>query len=364
MKRFKRMLQLGTLATSLSLALAGCGAASNSASAKASNGDSSGSSVKTSSKELVLYSAEGFDQDIATAFEKKTGIKVKVVDMSTGPLLAKMQAEKTNPQWDVAWFDGASSMQGLDNQDMLYKDYIPSNSSNYTDLGKQLESKDHAFYPVTVTAAGVIAYNTDLVKNSADIPRDWPDLLDAKYKGEFAMNNPSISGPTYPAVYGLMQLQGQGDYTRGEDFFKKMKANGMQVFDSNGPTLTNLEKGTVKYAIAQDSAVLSRIQQGKHFKIVYPISGVSTLSSNIGIDVKAPNLDAAKLFVNYVLSAEGQRTAVKANTGDANFLSIIKGVPGKQGIRPDHIKWNAIDSVESAKHENEIKQWFTQNVVQ
>jgi iron(III) transport system substrate-binding protein len=51
---------------------AGCSTASNQAASGAS-----GKST-TADKELVFYSAEGFDQDIATAFEKKTGIKASI----------------------------------------------------------------------------------------------------------------------------------------------------------------------------------------------------------------------------------------------------------------------------------------------
>lgn len=372
MVKTKRWLQLGTLtlATSLTIAMSGCGTSgktSGSASA-ASNGGSSNSSSKSSSAKkssnqtLVFYSAEGFDSDIAKAFQKKTGIKVKMVDMSTGPLLAKVQAEKDNPQWDVAWFDGPSSMQSLDNQGMLYKGYTPANTKNYTSLGKKMVPKDHAFFPVTVTAADAIGYNTKLVKNNSDLPQDWSDLTKSKYKGAFAMNNPSISGPTYPAVYGLMNMQ--GGISQGKTFFKNLKANGMHIYDSNGPTLQNLEKGNVKYAIAQDSAIIEEMKAGKPVKIIYPKSGVTTLSSNIGIDKKSKHLAAAKKFVNYVLSVEGQKVCSQAKTGDANFKSIIQGAPGRQGIRPSGITWHALDPVAGAQHENAIKQWFNQNIVQ
>lgn len=385
LKRVSHFVWTGTIAASLIISLTGCG--SSSASQTNTSTNSTASTASTASKttdgstnskpsktesakssstdqQLVFYSAEGFDADIAKAFEKKTGIKVNMVDMSTGPLLARVQAEKSNPKWDVAWFDGPSSMQGLDNQGMLHKGYKPSNTSLYTDLGKQLQSKDDSYFPVTTTAAGAIGYNTSLVKSTSDLPKDWSDLLNAKYKGSFAMNNPSISGPTYPAVYGLMKLEGNGDLSKGENFFKKLKANGLKVFDSNGPTLTNLVKGNVKYAIAQDSAIIEKIQAGEPIKMIYPTSGVNTLSSNIGIDAKAPHLKAAEEFVNYVLSVEGQNVCAAAKTGDANFEPIIQGVTGRKGIRPDNIKWNAIDPVDGAQHENDIKTWFTQNIVQ
>jgi iron(III) transport system substrate-binding protein len=337
-------------------------AASDTASPSASDTASPSPAASSGDNVLIFYSAEGFDQAVADAFTKKTGITVKLVDDSTGPLLAKMQAEKANPQWDVTWFDGPSSMQGLDNQNMLYKDFQPTGTANYNDLGKKLMSKDSSYFPVTVTAAGAIGYNTNLVKAS-ELPKDWSDLLKPAYKGQFAMNNPSISGPTYTTVLGLMNLQ--GGIPQGESFFTQLKANGLNVFDSNGPTLTNLIKGTVKYAIAQDSAIIAKMDGKNPIKILYPTSGVSMLSSNIGIDAKAPHLEAAKQFVEYVLSVEGQKVMVDADAGgDSEFASIIQGGPSKAGIRPDGIKWNSEDPIFGAQHENEIKSWFTQNIVQ
>ncbi|MDB5085661.1 MAG: hypothetical protein JWN30_2547 [Bacilli bacterium] len=359
-------LGVGGCVVALSTAiLSGCGTTATSqpiTSGAFTNASTNSTAAAGGDKQLVMYSAEGFDQTLADSFQKKTGIQVKLIDDSTGNLLAKMQAEKANPQWDITWFDGASSMQGLDDQGMLLKGYTPSNAANYSDLGKQLQSKDQSYYPVTVTAAGVIAYNTDQVKDTSTLPKDWSDLLKPQYKGTFAMNNPSISGPTYPAVLGLMQLQ--GGIPQGEDFFKQLKANGLQVFDSNGPTITNLIQGNVKYVIAQDSALIDKISKNNPIKIIYPTSGVTTLSSNIGIDSKAPHPDAAKQFVDYVLSQEAQNIATASDGGDSNFAPIINGVTGKTGIRPDGIKWNLLDATFGAQHENEVKQWFTDNIVQ
>jgi iron(III) transport system substrate-binding protein len=376
----KKLRYIATVSSVFSIAAllaTGCGSASTSnqnASANSTSSPAANSSALTASsssapaaspaadKEIVIYSATGFDKPVADAFQKKTGITVKLVQDSTGPLLARLQAENSNPQWDVIWADGASSMQGLDNQGMLLKDYIPANASSYTDLGKKLVPSDNSYHPVSVTAAGAIGYNTQLVKDS-EVPKDWSDLLNPQYKGAFAMNNPSISGPTYTTVLGLMNLQ--GGIPQGEDFFTKFKANGLTVFDSNGPTLTNLIKGTVKFAIAQDSAIIAKMKDKSNpIKIVYPASGVSTLSNNLAIDAKAPHLNAAKQFVDFVLTVEAQKIAQAADTGDAAFESIIQGAPSAAGLRPDGIKWNTIDPNDGAQHENEVKTWFTQNIVQ
>ncbi|WCK54584.1 extracellular solute-binding protein [Aneurinibacillus sp. Ricciae_BoGa-3] len=136
------------------------------------------------------------------------------------------------------------------------------------------------------------------------------------------------------------------------------------MFDSNGPTITDLIQGNVKYALAQDSALIAKMKSGAPIKIVYPASGVTTLSSNIAIDSKAPHAEVAKEFVNFALSQEGQKILAAGSDGDNNYESIVKGAPGKAGIRPSGIKWNELDASYSAKHENEIKQWFTENIVQ
>src|SRR5258707_5391080 len=85
---------------------------------------------------LTLYSAQGYDNDAAKAFQQQTGITTKLVDDSTGNLLAKIAAEGSNPQWDVTWFDGNVTMQALDDQSLLLKWHSP-NTSNLTSQGAQ-----------------------------------------------------------------------------------------------------------------------------------------------------------------------------------------------------------------------------------
>ena len=67
-----------------------------------------------SSLSLTLYSSQGYDSDTANLFQAQTGVKVNLVDDSTGPLVARITAERNNPRWDVVWFDGSVTMLGLD----------------------------------------------------------------------------------------------------------------------------------------------------------------------------------------------------------------------------------------------------------
>lgn len=50
--------------------------------------------------DLVFYSAQGYDITMGKAFSKATGVKVLTTDDSTGPIVAKIEAEQNNPHWD------------------------------------------------------------------------------------------------------------------------------------------------------------------------------------------------------------------------------------------------------------------------
>lgn len=357
--------------------LAGCGSTSNATqttgsggaqtnttttSTSASNNTSSSSSGSSnaSNQTLVFYSAQGYDQAMADAFQKKTGIKVKLVDDSTGNVVAKIEAEKSNPHWDVAWFDGASTMQGLDNEGLLLQGWTPNDVSNYTAYGKSLIPSNQAYYPASITAAAAIGYNTKLV-DVAHAPKDWTDLLSPYYKNAVAMNDPSISGPTFPFVAGMLQLKGT---QAGEQFYTDLKKNGLKVFPTNDNTLKALLAGQVKAVMIQDSALVSAKQQGDPIKIVYPTTGTFSLAGVVAIDKNAPDKQAAEEFVQFVLSQEGQQVMVnpKNGGGDSYFNPIIQGIKPNPARQQSGIHWVAVNPVKASQNEAQIKRWFNENI--
>ena len=308
---------------------------------------------------LVFYSAQGYDQAEATAFQKATGIKVELSDMSTGPLLAKVAAESQNPQWDVIWFDGNGPMATLNHQGALLTGFTPASAANYTALGRSLLPANHGYFPTGVTAAGALVYNTKYV-SAKDAPHTWQDLLKPMFKNAVGMNNPAISGPTYPLVAGIFQGMG---VSRGMQYFKALKANGLKIFPTNGNTLQALLNGSIKVAMFQDSAEIGAILNHDPVQVVYPTSGVTMLPSDIAINAKAPDMAAAKEFVNFVLSAQGQKVMqdVSAAGSDSLFQPLIKGV--KPLYVRSGVKWNVVSPVWAGTHEAAWVRWFTDNVV-
>jgi iron(III) transport system substrate-binding protein len=348
--------------------LAACGSATTSGSSVSVSGSpasGTGSSSATTcdkSTGLTLYSAQGYDSDAAKAFQQQTGIPVKLVDDSTGNLLAKIAAEGSNPQWDVVWFDGNVTMQTLDNQGLLLKWNSP-NLSNYTAQGLAQMPSDHAYYPTGITAAGGIVYNLNHIP-AAGLPKDWKDLLNPAYKNLMAENDPAYSGPAYPFIAGIAQIM--GGEAQGKQFFLKLKANGDKIFQTNDPTLNSVETGAREFAIVQDSAYYGAKKAGQPLGIIYPSSGVAALPSEIAISANSRHQGCAKEFVNWVLSPAGQNvmTHHDPTDGDTYFIEIIKDVTPVVSRQSTGINFITLNVPQWAGVETEFKQWFHDNIVQ
>ena len=361
MKQMKYSVQLACFALlSLASLLAACGGSAATPTTPSTSGASTSACNKSTG--LTLYSAQGYDSDAAKAFQKQTGIAVKLVDDSTGNLLAKITAESNNPQWDVAWFDGNVTMQTLDDQGLLLK-WDSAGLNNFTDEGTKVVPADHAYYPTGLTAAGVIVYNTKHVP-AAGLPKDWSDLTKPIYKNLLAENDPAFSGPAYPFIAGLAQSMGGED--QGKQFFTQLKANGDKIFQTNDPTLNSVETGAREFAIIQDSAYYAAKKAGQPLGVIYPTSGVTALPGEIAVSAKSAHAACAKQFVNWVVSADGQSvmTHHDPTDGDTYFIEVIKGVTPVVSRQVDGIQFVTLDVPKWAGVEAELKQWFHSNVVQ
>jgi iron(III) transport system substrate-binding protein len=356
--------------------LAACGSSgsTSSGSSTGSSGTSGSSSTTTATKgttgkastasskkvPLVVYAAEGYDVAEGKAFQKATGIPTQVDDNSTGPLLTKVQAEKNNPQWDLLWVDGATAFATLDDEGLLVKGWTPTVDYNAT--GVALEPKDHSFYPTGATAAAALVYNSKTVSSP---PTSWNALLSSEWEGAVGMNDPAVSGPTYPYIAG--QAQNLGGVSAGEAFFSKLKKNGLHVYQTNTNTLQALESGTIKLATIQSSAGIGAGLANKNIKVAF-LKPETMLPSVLGIDshVSAAAQAEAKKFVQFVFSPAGQKVMQSGDpTGDSLFWPLITGEKPLAALPAlSSVPTQVINPYTWGPREDTINTWFTDNILQ
>jgi iron(III) transport system substrate-binding protein len=338
--------------------LAGCSSGSSTSSGPTAGPDVPG-------EPLVVYSAQGYDQAVTDAFSKATGVPVKLVDDSTGPLLTKIAAEANNPQWGLLWVDGDTAFAALDQQGKLLP-YTPS--TPFTPVGQMMVPASHAYVPASATVVAALIYNA---AHGAKAPATYEDLLGPDYTGKVGMNDPAQSGPTYPLIAGLMnQLGGQANgVAAGEDYLKRLKANGLHVYPTNGDTLHALETGQITYGLIQSSAAQGEVATAPKSddfdpKVIY-LPQSTLLPSAMGIDKAASPAvqEAAKKFIEFALSPAGQAAMQSADpTGDSLYWPVVPNVTALPGLPAFPATYQRIDPYFWGPLENQVNTFFDNSI--
>jgi iron(III) transport system substrate-binding protein len=168
--------------------------------------------------------------------------------------------------------------------------------------------KTHRYaYSFLAFVQEAIWYNTDLMK--PEEVRSYDDLLDPKWKGKIGYSDPRAGGA------------GQGNWTflwktRGEDFLKKLVQQKPVIMREERPLAELLVKGSVAITIGLDIDNFGPfVKAGLPIKPLpqlkdgtYPVTGSGTLA----VIKNPPHPNATKLFINWLLSREGQETYQKA----------------------------------------------------
>jgi len=335
---------------------------------------------------ILLYNAMNYGDAVAAAFNATNpGFKVVVYTDSTGPLFTKIQAEMAagSPKWGMFWADGATEFAALDKLGYLAKNVV-STKTAYNSAGKTNLPADLSFAPTGLTVSGALCYDS-VASKGITLPNTMAGLT-ALPKGVLGMNNPSQSGPTFPLIAGVMAHLGGLTYkmnptkaqvnaaiAKGEAFYLKLKANGLQVHDTNGPTLGAMEANpaTLDMATIQSSACYGDINAKP--KPLWPTGKVKfldysvALPSNIAVDAKlSPALQKdAEKFVAYVTSTKGQLAMQHGDPyGDGLFWPVISGVSPEKLLPPYAItRAYAINPYVWGPLENQINTWFTNNII-
>ena len=292
----------------LTLALAGCGNKEVEKKEK----------VSAQPKEeqiLTVYSAgpDGLAANIQQAFEEKTGIKVEMFQGTTGKILSRLEAEKNNPVADVVVLASVASMDGLKETEQLqsYKDAEQAEKIN-----ADWSDAEGYYYGYSASALG-IAYNT---KNTQEVPTDWSDLAKEQWQNKINIPDPSLSGSAVDFLYGYALAEKAAWKT-----MELWKNNGLQVNGANKEALDAVITGDKNATIAGvDYMAYKAKADGEPVEIMYPKSGTVVSPRAVGILKDAKHVEAAKAYVDFLLSDEGQKLVT-----DAYLLPGNKEIPVK-----------------------------------
>ena len=272
---------------------------------------------------LVYYTANfaEVEQEVIKQFNKRfPEIKVEMVRAPGGQLITRVKTEAAAGKLaaDVIDHSDRALMIGLLD---LFQDYAPPNGADYR--------ADAIISPKLwprATIAWSIAYNTALIKNP---PASWMDLTKPEYANKQIGQVVAPSGGT---TWTRIMFERQ---VLGEDYWKKQAATNPVLYPSGAPTSDSLVRGEISIAPLLYNIIYTKMKDGAPVKIFFPPEGVPVNPYASGVPKTAKNPNAAKLFLNWNLSVEGQTYMIK----ELGNLTSLKNPPlWPEGFDPKKVK--------------------------
>ena len=262
--------------------------------------------AKTEGK-VVLYGVgpkELWDP-LKDAFQKRfPGIELEGVDQRGRESREKVVAEQRARSYQVDIVISGFSTQN----ELIQENFVEPYRSQFAgdvrpDLAFQseyLNSRSAGLLSLTV--------NTTLVPPDQE-PKTWKDILDPKWRGKICMDDPRGSGPGNPIMAGLQMLY-------GDEFLDQLAAQKPFFATQSGPLTAGLIRGEYAlYLSGVTREIVKQRQSGAPIKYVKPSDGVGISQNAQALIKNAPHPNAAKLWLEWSLSEEGQQELARLGDG-------------------------------------------------
>ncbi len=253
-------------------------------------------------EKLIIYTSmkESLIGKLKESFVKKhPDIAVDYQSAGAGKLMAKIAAERESGkmQADILWTSEVPDFYQMNTEGLLIKYISPEVANIYNPF----EGYDGSFTPIRLGTLG-IAYNTRFIKEA---PKSWSDLKKPEFKGAFGIADPALSGTSYMSVALLAKHFGW-------EFFEELKKNGSKMGKGSGQVIDDTASGELSGSLAVDYITIDKIEKGATLSLAYP-QEMLVIPSPAAILKDTQNIEAAKKFIDFLLSKEGQ--AIIASEG-------------------------------------------------
>ncbi|MFJ3307984.1 thiamine ABC transporter substrate binding subunit [Streptomyces sp. NPDC086549] len=314
---------------------------------------------------LVSHDSWAVSKNVLKDFEKQSGYKVKVLpDGDAGQAVNKAILTKDNPQGDVFFgVDNTLLSRALDNG--LFQPYEAKGS----DLVLPRYRVDQAKHRVTPIDSGDICVNYDKAyfsKHRLTPPQSFDDLVKPEYKNLLVTENASTSSPGLGFLLGSAAKYGDGGW---QDYWKKLKANGVKVVDGWEQAYNDEFSGSAGGKKAHgDRPLVVSYASSPPAEVIYAKPRPSTAPTGVsdgtcfrqteyaGLLSNAGNTKGGKALIDFLVSREFQEDmplnmfvypVVQGAKAPAEFTKYGPAAKDPETMAPDKIAANRDQWVKS-----------------
>lgn len=283
---------------------------------------------------LLCTPQEEWCAGMKVEFEKKYGITVNYVRMSSGEALARVQAEADNPTFDI-WWGGPIDSYVAAKESGVLEAYASPNHANLIDPAKS-KDPDNFWAGIYMGSLGFATNNDWLAANpGVEAPTSWADLLKPEFKGQVLVAHPSTSGTSYTALATILQVMGEEE---GWKYIQQYAGQIAQYTKSGAAPAKFVGLGEGAVAIVFSHDIVNEIENNQApLKLTFPSEGTGYEIGGMALIKGAKHPQAARLWYDWALTPEAQSLGPKYKAYQAPT------VKGAVASRPELMEAKLID---------------------
>ena len=295
--------------------------------------------VKAAKEEgkLIVYGSceEEYINAVCANFKSLYGIDVQAQRLSTGEVAAKIEEENGHPSADV-WFGGTTDPYNVTSSKGLLEQYEPKNASHL--ISDKFKSTNKDWYGIYKGILGILYDKDELQRLKLDVPQDYKDLIDPKYKGLIWSSNYNTAGTAKLIINTVIQKYG---HDQGIQYLVDLDKNIAQYTKSGSGPSKAIGTGecTIGIGMLHDGIYQIVDQEHENVGLQIPSSGASYEVGATAIFKGAAHPNAAKLWIEYALSPACVDLAQK--NGSYQFLVLDNAkqpeIATEYGLDPNNV---------------------------
>jgi iron(III) transport system substrate-binding protein len=317
-------------------------------------GEGEESSSGVSGQNLTIYTTleESIAVPVFQAFEELTGINVEFTRLSTGETVARLEAERENPQVCI-WVGGV----GLGHIDAKNKGLtMPYVSPNADVIPVNFKDPDNYW---TGIYAGMLCFESNielLERYGLTAPTSWEEICDPKYIDHIQMANPGASGTAYNVLATLVNLFGEDE---AFELLGRLDSNIPMYTTSGSKPGKNASIGEITIGIGYSHDAVRLIAEGYPLQLTFPDEGTGYEVASVSLVKGGPEeqYEAAKMLFDFMLTKECAQILA-----DNMVVPFVEGIQLPDGALPisevntinQDMEWDAANKARLVELWNEI----------
>jgi iron(III) transport system substrate-binding protein len=260
---------------------------------------------------LTVYCSvqEEWCRPMMAAFERATGISVAMTRKSSGETMTQIRAESSNPRGDV-WWGGTGDPHMQAAQENLTVEYrSPMLAQLHPWAVRQAEQTGFRTVGIYAGALGYAYNSNELGRRRIAAPRCWADLARPEFRGEVQVADPNTSGTAYTMLATLVQVMGEEP---AFTYLRALHRNINQYTRSGAAPARAAATGETLVGITFLHDAVTQKVNGAPLELVGPCEGTGYEIGSMSIIRGARNMEQARRFFDWALTAEAQAIGAEA----------------------------------------------------